>query len=272
MSKGDFDPLPVRYGKIDLDYAARLATTPPDEDRPVWMVNLMKYRAVADYADGRDTTISGQEADDLYAPLGPLAAVGAQIVFLATVDTQLLGDTPQWDRVAVVQYPTGRSFIEMQERDDFRELHVHKDAGMQDTIVLGCRPIGNPVLPSPLPAWSEVPHPPTEQDGPVVIIHVLRFTPGVGRAMQGYEALTAAIAVPQGVRIAGWFGVDGTIVGDGRSWDQVRFHAFPSRAAFSAVACDPDRQAAQAEHRNAAIADSYSMVLRPVIDLLGWAR
>ena len=98
------DLLPITYGTVDLEYAKRLATTPPNDDRPVWMVNLMKYRDVAQYADGRESTISGQEADDTYAPIGPLSAVGAQIVFLATVDTQLLGDAPQWDRVAVVQY------------------------------------------------------------------------------------------------------------------------------------------------------------------------
>jgi DNA-binding NarL/FixJ family response regulator len=37
----------------------RLATTPPDEDGPVWMVNLMKYREVGDYTDGRTEQISG---------------------------------------------------------------------------------------------------------------------------------------------------------------------------------------------------------------------
>ena len=34
-------------------------------------------------------------------------------------------------------------------------------------------------------------------------------------------------------------GVDGTIIGDGRRWDQVRFNAFPSKEAFMAVALDP---------------------------------
>ena len=35
--------------------------------------------------------------------------------------------------------------------------------------------------------------------------------------------------MPNGVRIAGWFAAEGTIVGDGRTWDQVRFNAFPSK-------------------------------------------
>ena len=85
-----------RYGTIEPEYAMRLATTPPDDDGPVWMVNLMKYRDVAAYADGRDSTISGREADDRYTPLGPLAAVGAEIVFAGEVDQQLLGDSPIW--------------------------------------------------------------------------------------------------------------------------------------------------------------------------------
>jgi hypothetical protein len=271
----DLDLLPVSYGTVDPEYALRLASTPPDDDRPVWMVNLMKYRDRAEYADGRETTLRGQEADDLYAPFGPLAAVGAQIVFVASVEDQLLGDSPRWDRVAVVQYPTGRSFIEMSAREDFRELHVHKEAGMEQTIVMGCRPIGNPEVPADAPGWNEVPHPATPEDGPVVVIHVLRFAEGAGAGrdeMDSYTSDAGKVAVPHGVRIAGWMGVDGTIIGDGRQWDEVRFNAFPSKAAFMAVALDPARLEAQTAHREPAIADTYTMILRPVVDELGWAR
>ena len=96
-----------------------LATTPPEDDGPVWMVNLMKYRERADYADGRDTSISGRAADELYAPVGPLAAVGAEIAFVGDVEEQLLGAEPRWDRIAVVKYPTRRAFIEMQSPQTF---------------------------------------------------------------------------------------------------------------------------------------------------------
>ena len=86
----------------------KLATTAPDEDGPVWMVNLMKYKEVTEYADGRKSAVSGREADDIYAPVDVLSDIGAQIVFVADVDQQLLGDSPIWDRVAVVKYPTRR--------------------------------------------------------------------------------------------------------------------------------------------------------------------
>ena len=265
-----------RYGTVDRDYGMRLATTPPDEDGPVWMVNLMKYREVADYpggAPGDGPAISGREADDLYTPLESLAGVGAEIVFGGEVDQQLLGDAPIWDRVGVVKYPTRRSFIEMQSRSDFQRQHVHKEAGMQETIVIGCQPMDIPAWPDGVdqPHWADVPHPPTDDDGPVMVIHVLKYHDAADAAispedMEAYTQSAAKTAGPHGGRVAGWFAAEGTILGDGRSWDQVRFNAFPSKAAFMAVVLDPARLEAQKAHREPAIADTYTMIVRPSID------
>ncbi len=263
----DYVPPEVRYGTVDPDYAATLADS--DDDGPVWMVNLMSYREVADYADGRDSSISGREADDRYAPLEQLAAVGAEIVFLANVETQLLGDAPKWDRVAVVRYPTRRAFIDLQDQPGYDDLHVHKDAGMEQTIIMGGRPMPTPELPADAPTWDDVPHPPTPEDGPVVVLHVLRFEDEGGiDEMTQYQNAAGLVAVPNGVRLAAWLGIEGTIVGDGRRWHQARFNAFPSRDAFMAVVFDPARLEAQGEHRERAIADTYTMILRPVIDRL----
>ena len=258
-----------RYGQIDQAYGLKLATTPPEDDGPIWMVNLMKYRDTADYTDGRETSISGREADDIYAPLDVLADIGAEVVFAADVDQQLLGDAPQWDRVAIVKYPTRRSFIEMQSRPDFQDKHVHKDAGMESTIVSGCLPM--PVPQGESVDWADVAHPPTPEDGAVVVIHVLKYdeasvadvTPD---EMVVYQNAAGAVAVPHGVRINGWFAVEGTILGDGRAWDQIRFNEFPSKAAFMAVVMDPARLDAQKGHREVAIADTYTMILRPMIN------
>ena len=262
-----------RYGTIDREYGLRLATTPPVDDGPVWMVNLMKYRDVADYADGRDAAISGQEADDLYTPLDSLAAVGARPVFFGDVDQQLLGDGTVWDRIGVVRYPTRRAFVEMQSLPSFQESHAHKDAGMESTIVMGCQPMTQPDAPVGFAPqdWSGVPHPPTGDDGPVVVVHVLRFhdTPAGEAAarstpiqMERYQNEAAKVALGHGVRVDAWFAVEGTIIGDGRSWHQVRFNEFPSKAAFMAVVADPARLEAQADHREVAIADTYTMIVR----------
>lgn len=259
----------VRYGQIDHEYGMKLATTPPEDDGPIWMVNLMKYREKADYADGRQADITGKEADDLYAPLGPLKAIGAQVVFLAEVDSQFLNDSPKWDRVGIVKYPSRRSFIEMQTRKDFQELHHHKEAGMAETIVAGCLPMPLPELPASAPTWDEVPCPPTADDPYVVVIHVLKFHDDERRdQMATYTDHAGKIAVPMGVRLAAWTEVEGTIMGDGRQWDQIRFNVFPSREAFMKVVFDPERLEAQKSFREPAIADTYALITRPSIDRL----
>jgi len=260
----------ARYGKIDEHYAAQLATCPADDDGPIWMVNLMSYRDRAEYADDRGSEISGREADDRYTPLGPLAAIGAEIVFAADVDTQFLNPDPAWHRVAVVKYPTRRSFVEMSTRADFQELHHHKEAGMAHTFVIGCLPMPDvPFAPQGAVDWAAAPHPPTPTDPYVQVIHVLRFHDAQSvDEMSRYTDHAAKIAVPHGVRISAWLRAEGTIIGDGRTWDQVRFNTFPSKQAFLDVAFDPQRLKAQAEHREVALADTYTMILRPTLDRL----
>ena len=260
-----------KYGQIDHDYGLRLATTQPDEDGPIWMVNLMKYHDVAQYADTSSQEISGREADNLYTPLEPLAAIGAEIVYVGDVETKLLGDERDWDRIAVVKYPTRRSFIDMQQRRDFKEKHVHKEAGMQETIVMGCLPVDLPSTEILETDWEEVLYPPSEDDGPIAVLHVLKFGPDAKmdetpQDMEKYQEKAAEIALKNGLRISGWFGVEGTIVGDGRKWDQVRFNTFPSKAAFMEVVNDPNRLEAQKKHREKAIADTYTLIVRTSVD------
>ncbi len=178
-----------RYGQIDRDYARRLATADPATDGPVYMLNLMKYRKVADYEEDSGDTITGREADDRYAPVDVLRAIGARICFAADV----VNASEDWDRVAVVRYPTRRSFIEMQSRRDFQEKHVHKEAGMDHTIVVGTMP------------ESTMP-PNASSDGLVL----LELWDGSGPTPDG-----------SGAR----FIVDGTILGDGRTWSFARFDA-----------------------------------------------
>ncbi len=258
------------YGEIDTEYLQTLATTAPDDDGPVWMVNLMSYKERAEYADGRATELTGRQADDAYTPLGPLAAVGAEIVFAGDVEDQFLGEAPKWDRIGVVKYPTRAAFIAMQEREDFQQAHEHKEAGMAETIIIGGQPLEVPTAPDPV-EWADVPHPPTDEDGPYMMVHVIRFHEQDGATatpdhMEAYQNVAGSVAVPNGVRIDGWFSAEGTIVGDGRSWHQVRFNSFPSRRAFMAVATDPERLEAHSEHRDAAIADTYALGVRARIN------
>jgi hypothetical protein len=131
------------YGVLDHDYIARLRRIPPERDSPFLMLNLMHYRDLAAYpADHPDAGLgrTGREADDLYAPLAILHELGAEVVLFGEVSSQDGGQHP-WDRVAAVRYPSVQSFLDMQERPDFIDRHVHKAAGMRDTIIAVCRPV-----------------------------------------------------------------------------------------------------------------------------------
>lgn len=183
----------MRYGKIDFDYALNLAGRAPEDDGPIYMVNFMKYREVAGYdgVKGAEKAakpgISGMEADDLYNPTEVLTRIGAQPVFFGEVVAQ--GTEGEWDRMGIVRYASRVSFMEMQNRPDFKEKHVHKEAGMLYTIVMGTLPQGQ--------------------------------HQAIDRSMYCTFELTA---VPQEglpssrrARLA----VEGTIVGDGRSWNDL---------------------------------------------------
>ncbi|MEM7142148.1 MAG: hypothetical protein AAF548_14080 [Actinomycetota bacterium] len=259
------------YGRVDHEYGLTLATTAPDDDGPVWMLNLMKYKERADYGDGESRGKTGREADDEYTPVGPLAAIGAEIVYAAEVDATPLGDGTQWDRVGIVKYPTRKSFIDMQARDDFQKQHVHKEAGMDFTIVMGCQPLE--VQPADVvgetAAWDEVQYPPTDDDGELHVWHIVKWSEGGEEAMQGYQDEAAKSATRSGVRFGGWMNVEGTILGDGRTWDQARCNIFPSLQEFiENVVNDPGRLEKQASHREPAMDDTYTLLCRPILNRL----
>lgn len=136
-----------RYGTINGDYIASWFSRDEPGDS-MWALNLMKYRERADYADGRETALSGAEADDTYAPHEHLRKVGSRIVLVAPVVHQLVGDQTVWDRIGLVRYRDRMAMVEMSSSPDFAEAEAHKDAGMEFTIVMATFPIeGDPADP-----------------------------------------------------------------------------------------------------------------------------
>lgn len=139
------------YGRINAEQVRRLTDSVLRQDEPFFMLNLMRYRPLAVYEDGRETSLSGMQADDVYAPVEILHDLDAEIVLFGDVVDQPRGDEG-WHRVAIVRYPTVQSFLDMQERPDFIDRHVHKDAGMESTVIAVCRPLSGalPVADGPL--------------------------------------------------------------------------------------------------------------------------
>lgn len=221
------------YGRIDFDYAIHLATRPPEEDGPIYMVNLMKYHEVAKYDSADSPQISGREADDKYNPASILNKIGASIVFVADVVKNHIGDE-DWDRIAIVRYPTRKSFIEMQERKDFADKHEHKAAGMQRTTIVCCRPLD--------PSLDDRPRPSEVKTRRVVM--VVRQTDDRSRVFATIPGSTGLTA-------------EGTIIGDGRKWDTVQFAFVDSDSSADAtVAAIADLEAGS----------SYAMTLHATLD------
>ncbi|MGI9604108.1 MAG: hypothetical protein ACR2QE_19660 [Acidimicrobiales bacterium] len=136
-----------RYGQLNQDYIATWFQR-EEPGGPMWALNLMKYRARAEYADGRQSELSGVEADDVYAPHEHLAAVGSRVVLAAPVVHQLVGDDWRWDRITIAQYRDRMAMVEMSSKSDFQEDEKHKEAGMDFTIVMASFPVeGEPTPP-----------------------------------------------------------------------------------------------------------------------------
>lgn len=218
-----------RYGTLDLDYVGGWSHR-EDDDRPMWALNLMQYRPVADYVDGRPSSISGWEADELYQPDEPLSQVGAEIALIAPVVHHLAGDATRWDRVAIARYPSRRAMLEMHQLGAFQELHVHKDAAMAFTIVTATFPRYDAV-PAASPAGGRL---------------LLQLVADVQEPDLGAEL---------GALPIGSFAVEGVVIGDERRWAEARWHV-----------AGADVAAELAARPTTASSTSYVLLLEPELD------
>lgn len=233
MSEEKTPNLKHKYGRIDLDYAAKLATTPPEQDGPIFMVNLMKYHEIAQYSSSDAPQVSGREADDKYNPASILNKIGADIVFVADVTKNHIGDE-DWDRIAIVRYATRKSFIDMQQRKDFAEKHEHKAAGMKRTTIVCCRPVDVALDTRTRPA----------DFGLRNIVMVVR---------QADDRETVLNSLPNAVGMR----AEGTIIGDGRKFDTVQ---------FVHVANEHEADTLVASINGLATGASYAMTLSASVD------
>ncbi len=106
---------------------------------PVMMVNLLKFKETADYADGREPELSGREAYLRYAAEMKklVEASGGRVVFAAAVRGLLLGRVEElWDEVAIVEYPSTSALIEIASSPRYREIEEHRMAGLEGQLNL----------------------------------------------------------------------------------------------------------------------------------------
>lgn len=81
-------------------------------------------------------------------------------------------------------------------------------------------------------------------DGPVVMLNLLRFRPDGGRAryLEYARALTEVLPRFGGEVLYAGDGHSPLVAEDGQAWDAVLCVRYPDRAAFSRMVADPDYQ------------------------------
>ena len=109
------------------------------QDKPVVMLNLLKFAEQADYPqdyNGENSQCSGRQAYERYmANIGPLlVAVGGELVFLgAAVGGIIIPDGEAWDKVLLVRYPSINAFLDMLKNPDYQAETVHRTAALDDS-------------------------------------------------------------------------------------------------------------------------------------------
>ena len=105
----------------------------PGPDGPIYMVNLLKYKDVAEYEDGRETALTGREAYQVYAVAVAdlLVEFGGGMIFGGEVSRLMLGEVEDlWDEVAIAMYPSRKAMLEMMMSPTMQEIGQHRAAGL----------------------------------------------------------------------------------------------------------------------------------------------
>ena len=104
-----------------------------DDGGPVCMVNLLKFKEKAIYEDGRETSLTGPEAYQIYGEgvAKMIDTIGGKIVFSSVVSGLVVGEVEElWDAVAIAEYPSRQSFADMIASAQWAELAIHRTAGL----------------------------------------------------------------------------------------------------------------------------------------------
>lgn len=109
---------------------------------PIRMINLLRFRDVADYGDAPDPAEEGKSTGaEAYARYGAIAmaevaAVGGRQFEAATAHMTVIGPEDEaWDLVAIIEYPSPAAFLEMIAKPSYRAGVHHRTAGLADTRI-----------------------------------------------------------------------------------------------------------------------------------------
>lgn len=109
-----------------------------NDDGPVVMLNLLRFKA---QADGIDQGVTGPEA---YARYGAAAEpflnkVGGRLLMAVQPQESVIGpEAAEWDLVLLVEYPSRKKFLEMATDPNYLAIHAHREAALEDSRLIAC--------------------------------------------------------------------------------------------------------------------------------------
>ncbi|WP_279250019.1 DUF1330 domain-containing protein [Candidatus Marimicrobium litorale] len=136
---------------LDSDPEAIIDMVVSDAPGPFWMVNLIDHYEQATFPDGRDTDLSGAEADAIYgnAILPTLLQFNSLPELVMPVAIVLTDEEIKWEEAAIVRYASRDAFLNafpLNPQAD--EALIFKEAGVENTLVYASEVPGT-VLPAP---------------------------------------------------------------------------------------------------------------------------
>lgn len=115
-------------------------------DEPIHMLNLLRYRELAEYPQGHEhhgKGWSGRRAYEEYGKTsGPIfRRVGGSIVWRGVFQTMVTGpEDMRWDDGFVAQYPGSAAFFEMIKEPEYQLAVVNRTAALVDSRLVRFKP------------------------------------------------------------------------------------------------------------------------------------
>ena len=104
-----------------------------DSETPIAMINLLKFKVKAEYKDGRDTDLTGEQAYTIYMKevIEHLEKVGGEASFGGSINRLMLGEVEElWDKAVIAKYPSKKAMLKMVTDPDYLESNKHRVAGL----------------------------------------------------------------------------------------------------------------------------------------------
>ena len=106
------------------------------------MVNLLKFKAQAEYEDGRPADLTGIGAYRLYGEQMRVfvESKGGEFLYFGSCAHLMIGSIDVlWDQVAIVKYPSKEEVVAIATAPEVAGFGIHRAAGLKGQLLIASR-------------------------------------------------------------------------------------------------------------------------------------